>query len=96
MRSVLSNLIGAAALAAALAAPLPAEANWRCGYDRYGYHPPNFRGCDRYWRDAYREYRRYGGDYVIDGYSDLPLYGARVGHRCYYDHAWTNVVRVCY
>lgn len=22
-----------------------AEANRRCGFDRYGYHPPDFRGC---------------------------------------------------
>jgi hypothetical protein len=25
-----------------------AEANRRCGFDRYGYHPPDFRGCYGY------------------------------------------------
>jgi hypothetical protein len=27
----------------------PSEANWdaRCGFDRYGYHPPSWRGCGR-------------------------------------------------
>jgi hypothetical protein len=25
-----------------------AEANRRCGFDRYGYHPPDFRGCYDY------------------------------------------------
>lgn len=102
MRLNLGKLMLVAGSALSVAAMLsPAQANWRCGYDRYGYHPPSFRGCDRYWReqrDEYRGFRRYdyASDYPANGYYELPLYGGRVGHRCYYDHAWTNVVRVCY
>lgn len=39
---------GVAALAAVLAVSVlsaTADANRRCGFDRYGYHPPDFRGC---------------------------------------------------
>jgi len=48
---MLSVRCGAAALAAMLAVvglSATAEATYRgCGFDRYGYHPPNFRGCDQ-------------------------------------------------
>lgn len=46
---MLSAKYGIAALAAVLAAvglSATAEATYRgCGFDRYGYHPPDFRGC---------------------------------------------------
>ena len=41
----------AAALIAAVlsvtSVSVPAEANRRCGYDRYGYNAPDFSGCYR-------------------------------------------------
>lgn len=46
---MLSVRYGIAAMAAVLAVAglsATAEATYRgCGFDRYGYHPPNFRGC---------------------------------------------------
>ena len=30
----------------------PAEANRRCGYDRYGYNAPDFSGRYRYYREG--------------------------------------------
>lgn len=46
---MLSVRYGIAALAAVLTVSglsATAEATYRgCGFDRYGYHPPNFRGC---------------------------------------------------
>ncbi len=54
----------AAALIAAVlsvtSVSVPAEANRRCGYDRYGYNAPDFSGCYRY----YREGRGFGPAYV--------------------------------
>lgn len=48
---MLSARHGIAALAAVLASvalSATAEATYRgCGFDRYGYHPPDFRGCAR-------------------------------------------------
>lgn len=60
--------------------PYGCEEGWRWRWLRY----PEILPYDRYW------------DTHTSGYYDLPLYGGRVGHRCYYDHEWTNVVRVCY
>jgi hypothetical protein len=31
----------------------PAEANRRCGYDRYGYNAPDFSGSYRYYREGW-------------------------------------------
>lgn len=39
---------GAVAVAALIVSALGSDtalANPRCGFDRYGYHPPDFRGC---------------------------------------------------
>lgn len=94
-------VVAAAVAAYVVATPAQADWRWRCGYDRYGYHRPNYRDCDPEYRERYDGYRgfgspRYNPSYPVNGYYELPLYGARVGHRCYYDHAWTNVVLVCY
>ena len=47
----------AAALIAAVllvtSVSVPAEANRRCGYDRYGYNAPDFSGCYRYYREGW-------------------------------------------
>jgi hypothetical protein len=45
---VLCARYGAVAFVALMMSALcigTAEANRRCGFDRYGYHPPDFRGC---------------------------------------------------
>lgn len=39
---------GLAAVMAIAGLSASAEATYRgCGFDRYGYHPPDFRGCER-------------------------------------------------
>jgi hypothetical protein len=48
-----------------------AEANFRCGYDRYGYHPPDFSGC--YHRRGWGFYPAYGFR-SADSYYATPRY----------------------
>ncbi|MBS0235062.1 MAG: hypothetical protein JSR99_16460 [Proteobacteria bacterium] len=80
----------------------------RCGYDPYGYHPPDFRGCYDYYRPAYRRgwgfYPAYGF-YPAGSYYALPRYPVYAvpvpypvysGAYCYYDNGWDfRVRRVC-
>ena len=100
--AVLALALGVASLTG------PAEANRRCGYDRYGYHAPSWRGCDRlrYDWDGYpppppvQIYRPYP---VYRAYPKLPpaVYAAPVygygyrGGRCHYDNGWYGVIVVC-
>lgn len=98
------NKYGLAVLTTALAVLVlsaPAEANPRCGFDRYGYHPPDFRGCyDRY---AYppAPYPVYPAPVAVylppppsDGYYAA---GIPPGPGCYYDNGYDmRVHRVCY
>jgi hypothetical protein len=48
-----------------------AEANRRCGFDRYGYHPPDFRGCYGY---AIVEVPAVPGVPVVTVPAEPPLY----------------------
>ena len=79
----------AAALIAAVlsvtSVSVPAEANRRCGYDRYGYNAPDFSGRYRY----YREGRGCGPAYV-------PLFRGRyvVPSRRSLDHRRLSAERV--
>jgi len=81
----------AAALIAAVllvtSVSVPAEANRRCGYDRYGYNAPDFSGCYRYYREGwgfgpasvpYPEVR-----YVVPAPVE-----AYYGPYCYYDNGY--------
>lgn len=89
--------IAAAITAAAFVAAtfsVPAEANRRCGYDRYGYHPPSHRGCGHvrqgwgfypaygfYWEGSYYAIPRYRPYYLVP-------YGYPIPYGCYYDNGY--------
>ena len=45
MLGVKGGIAVMAAILAVCGLSASAEANRRCGFDRYGYNPPNFRGC---------------------------------------------------
>lgn len=46
MLSARHSIAALTAVVAAIGLSATAEATYRgCGFDRYGYHPPNFRGC---------------------------------------------------
>jgi hypothetical protein len=81
----------------------------RCGYDPYGYHAPDFRGCSRYIRGSYRDgwgfYPAYGF-YPAGSYYALPrypvyavpppVYPVYPAAYCYYDNGYDfRVRRVC-
>lgn len=82
---------------------LPASANRPCGFDRYGYHPPDF-GCFRHL-DGWGYYPIYGR-YPAGpppfrpayGYYARPPYGMfpAPGTQCHYDNGWYGVRLVCY
>jgi hypothetical protein len=65
-----------------------AEAHRRCGYDRYGYHAPDFSGCYRYSHEgwgfvpAYNPYPE--GSYYAPRYEGY--YAVAPG--CYYDNGY--------
>jgi hypothetical protein len=88
----------AAALTATTLAP-SAEANRRCGYDRYGYHPPDFSGCYGQHPYGWGFYPAYG-PYPEGGYYVLPSYEGYYpadGYYCYYDNGYDlRVHRICY
>ena len=106
--SVKRHILCALATVSAVALlSLTVEAHPRCGFDRYGYHPPDFRGC--YDREADRPLpprvqhapvAAYlppppAGGYYADGY----YYAAGIppGPGCYYDNGYNmRVHRVCY
>jgi hypothetical protein len=92
----LSSLIVAATLIASFA--MPAAANFRCGFDRYGYHPPSWSGCDR----LYGGWGGYPPPSVAyapppPGAITPPLYGIDYGPpgRCHFDNGWYGVIVVC-
>lgn len=99
---------GALAAVLSIAAFSSAAEAWqrRCGYDPYGYHPPNFRGCygGGYYRSGWGFYPAYGF-YPAGSYYALPrdpVYAVPVPYPvysrafCYYDNGWDfRVRRVC-
>jgi hypothetical protein len=100
---------GALAAVLSVAAFSPAAEAWhrRCGFDPYGYQPPNFRGCDSgygYYRRGWGFYPAYGF-YPAGSYYALPRYPVYAvpvpypvysGSYCYYDNGWDfRVRRVC-
>jgi hypothetical protein len=78
-----------AALAVLVLASLPAAAHWhrRCGFDRYGYLPPDFRGCAWYG---------YGAGVVpihepvvpVIPYVRAPVLDYPPPPNCYYDNGY--------
>jgi hypothetical protein len=74
-----------------------AEANFRCGYDRYGYHPSDFSGCYRYYRQGWGFYPAYGfrpadSYYAPPRYAPVylvppPVYYVPT-YGCYYDNGY--------
>ena len=86
----------AAAVAAVLlmtAVSVPAEANRRCGYDRYGYNAPDFSGCYPL-REAWGFYPGYGV-YPEPRYYGPPRYDAYYGPPvCHYDNGYDMRVRL--
>jgi hypothetical protein len=81
-----------------------AQANFfRCGYDRYGYHPPDFIGC--YWlqREGWGNYPAYGYYPPFGSYASPRYEGNAIGpispvvHGCYYNNGYDLKVHlICY
>ena len=93
--------LGAVAAVTAIALSTPADATHRrCGYDRYGYHAPDFRGCYDRWA-----YRRdfYPAPYPVRRrpaavYERVRVYERVVvpSVRCFYDTGYDmRVRRIC-
>jgi hypothetical protein len=84
-----------AALAALILASVPAAAHWnrRCGFDRYGYLPPDFRGCAWYGYGAgvVPIHRR-----VVPAipYVPAPVLDYPPPPNCYYDNGYDLHVRL--
>ncbi|MFT3732866.1 MAG: hypothetical protein QM780_15835 [Hyphomicrobium sp.] len=111
--SGLKFVVGALAAGLSLAAfSSAADATFYrgCGYDPYGYHAPDYRGCPTYIRRAYRKgwgfYPAYGfypagSYYALPRYYPVypvpaPVYPAYPVRYCYYDNGYDFRVRsVC-
>jgi hypothetical protein len=82
----LKFLAAAATIAAAfLSTASTAQAfHRRCGFDPYGYHAPDFRGCPKYVRRGYgRAYRQGWGFYPAYGFYPAGSYYALPRGRVY-------------
>jgi hypothetical protein len=82
-----------AAVLSVTSVSVPAEANRRCGYDRYGYNAPDFSGCYRYYREGWRFEPAYG-PYPVVRYDAPPPYAVYAGPPCYYDNGYDMRVRL--
>ncbi len=105
--SVKRHILCALATVSAVALlSLTVEAHPRCGFDRYGYHPPDFRGCPDFIDErplpprAPPPRRAVKRPPPADGYyADGYYYAAGIppGPGCYYDNGYNmRVHRVCY
>ena len=100
-------VVGALAAAVSVAAfSSAADATFRrgCGYDPFGYHAPNFRGCPGVYREGWGFYPAYGfypagSPYALPRARVYPVpppaYPVPIAY-CYYDNGYNmRPSRIC-